>query len=534
MLFDFKHPTLRDFMTNHATPCGCACCGPSRRVFLAAGCAACASGLLSVGNIAFGAQTSEKMRVRVFFILIDEVMPAAGWPNIGYDYRPGMEDIKNGLTNGCPDIEFAYSMAQQPAKVQEIMDADADNVDGYIVVQMMCKGSNAINTVVKSGKPVLFTDFLYCGSAPFLGHTAHHLRAGTPNFAFMSSNRTSDLVEAARCFTLAGKEGNLKAFVDGVTKVRHKQAPATIDFSCAEDKLDLLSPSEVREALKGMKILVYNNAPMTDERLKQTLGIEIVSLPFEELNDEWGKADKDQAQEIVKKWKSTAASIIDISDETLEKSARMYLAQKSCLKRHEATAFTMNCLGGFYGGHVQAYPCLGYHELQNEGRFGACECDIRSIVTMLITTTMTKGRPGFISDPVIDTAARQIIYAHCVASNKPFGPAGPTNPFTILTHSEDRQGASVRSTLPPGYMTTTLEMAHAKKEILFHQAKAVGNSADDRACRTKLVATPIGDMDKLLTEWDRWGWHRVTFYGDLKEAVFALADAFEWKVVEEA
>jgi hypothetical protein len=34
--------------------------------------------------------------------------------------------------------------------------------------------------------------------------------------------------------------------------------------------------------------------------------------------------------------------------------------------------------------------------------------------------------------------------------------------------------------------------------------------------------------------WDQWSWHRVTFYGDLKGPVDALADAAVWKVVEEA
>jgi hypothetical protein len=34
--------------------------------------------------------------------------------------------------------------------------------------------------------------------------------------------------------------------------------------------------------------------------------------------------------------------------------------------------------------------------------------------------------------------------------------------------------------------------------------------------------------------WDQWGWHRVTFYGDLKESVYALAETLGWKVVEEA
>ena len=153
---------------------------------------------------------------------------------------------------------------------------------------------------------------------------------------------------------------------------------------------------------------------------------------------------------------------------------------------------------------------------------------------MVAFTAMTGGRPGYISDPVIDTAKRQIIYAHCVASNKVFGPDGEENPFTIMTHSEDRQGASVRSIMPTGYLTTTLEIAPQKKEILLHQAKAVDNDPDDRACRTKLCAEPVGDIEKLFSEWDEWGWHRVTFYGDLKDPAYALADAMGWKVREEA
>ena len=153
---------------------------------------------------------------------------------------------------------------------------------------------------------------------------------------------------------------------------------------------------------------------------------------------------------------------------------------------------------------------------------------------MVAFTTLTQGRPGYISDPVLDTAQRRIIYAHCVASNRVFGPEGDTNPYEILTHSEDRQGAAVRSILPLGYMTTSLEVSPERKEILFHQGKAVANDPDDRACRTKLVAEPVGDIEKLFTQWDQWGWHRVTFFGDLKEPVFALADSLGWKVLEEA
>ena len=83
-------------------------------------------------------------------------------------------------------------------------------------------------------------------------------------------------------------------------------------------------------------------------------------------------------------------------------------------------------------------------------------------------------------------------------------------------------------------MTTTMRAKNSTKEIIFHQAKAVDNDPDDRACRTKLCAEPVGDIEKLFTMWDKWSWHRVTYYGDLKEPAYELADALGFKIVEEA
>ena len=196
----------------------------------------------------------------------------------------------------------------------------------------------------------------------------------------------------------------------------------------------------------------------------------------------------------------------------------MYLGEKAVLKKHGANAITINCLGGFYGGHIHAYPCLGFHELNNEGLVGGCECDVPSAAAMVAVGDLTKGRPGYISDPVMDTSERQIIYAHCVASNKVFGPQGPANPFEILTHSEDRQGASVRSLLPPGYMTTT------HRDVRDRERKS--SSIGPRPSATTPTTGPAGPSSSPSPSaisrnssrmWDKWGWHRVTFYGDLKE-----------------
>jgi hypothetical protein len=151
---------------------------------------------------------------------------------------------------------------------------------------------------------------------------------------------------------------------------------------------------------------------------------------------------------------------------------------------------------------------------------------------MLVIGALT-GRPGFISDPVIDTSKNQIIYAHCVAPTKVFGPQGASNPYHIRSHSEDRKGASMRSLMPPGYMTTTMEINSGSKQILLHQAKSVDNIDEDKACRTKLAGEVSGSIEKLIDGWG-WGWHRVTFYGDLKPQVQQLADALKLKIIEEA
>jgi hypothetical protein len=115
-----------------------------------------------------------------------------------------------------------------------------------------------------------------------------------------------------------------------------------------------------------------------------------------------------------------------------------------------------------------------------------------------------------------------------------YGPDGKANPYEIRDHSEDRKGAAVRSLMPLGDMTTTLEFDPDKKQVIMHQGKAVENVDEDKACRTKLAAEVKGDINKLFDYWDTWGWHRVTVYGDLKRPVEHMAALLGFEVIQEA
>jgi hypothetical protein len=474
------------------------------------------------------------MRIRVLYALHGPQQTKPDWPNVGFDFEPVMNRT-NSLLQQCGGMEFLPAMATGEEEAKKIVEQDAAaGVDGYLVVQLNC-WNQVVQTAAATGKPTLYVDFQFGGSGGFLVYTSKFLRNRTPNVGFVASSKPEDLIAAVRCFELVKKGGSVADFVAATACVRKERTPAACNLTCKPDPVAALGPSECLAKMKQAKILAVGGGwPGIAPAIQSEMGIEVINTPFEELNAAWEAADKEQAKAIADRWQKTATAIADVTRETLETSAAMYLAEKAVLKAHGANAITINCLGGFYGGHIHAYPCLGFHELNNEGLIGGCECDLRSTATMVTVNALTQGRPGYISDPIIDTAARQIVYAHCVASNRVFGPEGEANPFSILTHSEDRQGAAVRSSLPVGYMTTTVEFGPDQKTILFHRAKAVANSTDDRACRTKLAAEPVGDIEKLFTQWDSWSWHRVTVYGDLKEPIFALADALKWKVLEEA
>ena len=526
-----KHP-------NDDLPIGCIHHqGLSRRKFLA-GCAACAgaASLAAAPRWLDGASgtgpQSGKIKIRVIYALHGPQQKDPDWPNKGFDFVPVMDRINAELSRRCPDYVFIPTLSTGEEQSQKIMDGDkGGDVDGYLVYQMNC-WNHVAQVMVKTGKPVLYADFQFGGSGGFLVYSAAFLRNKVRNVGFIGSSNIADLAGAVRLFAAAKAGGPGFDFAAAVTRLRISQTPKPGHPSVTPNAVQTLAPAECLRRLKASRILAFRGPDAQPST--EILGIPIDYVPFAELNDAWAKADKAEAKAVADRWIKEAAKIEGPDRAEIENSAAMYLAQKALLKKRDASGITINCLGGFYGGHIHAYPCLGFHELQNEGLVGGCECDIASAASLLTWTVLTQGRPGYISDPVMDTAKRRIIYAHCVAHNKPFGPHGATNPYEILTHSEDRQGASIRSILPAGYMTTSIQLSQERQEILFHQAVSTDNDPDDRACRTKLVAEPVGDFEKLFSMWDIWGWHRVTAYGDYKESIRGLADAAGWKVIEEA
>jgi len=430
----------------------------------------------------------KRPRIRLILTYPDPSRPI--WPNIGYDFEAHNREFVGKLAAACPRVEFLVTTVNSDSEAEKTAAADRE-VDGYLIYFSGCnwdwRRSRGSEILAATGKPLIYVDHLHAGSGAFLVTQAAARRRGDKALA-VSSSKIDDVAEAVRC------------------------------VACLVQ-------------LRQSKILVVGGEPNLN--IQASFGTRIEKVEFPEMRSAYGSVDPNRAQNQAQKWIREAQRVVEPSHQEIEKSAAMYLTMCELLSRHEAQAIAVNCLGGFYGGHISAYPCLGFMQLNNDGFVGACEADQRSAVTMLLMAFLT-GRPGFISDPVIDTAKRQIVYDHCVAPTRVFGPTGPSNAYLIRDHSEDRQGACNQSLMPLGEITTTLEFDADKRKVILHQAVTMENVDEDMACRNKLAAEVKGDVYSLLDEWDQWGWHRVTVYGDYKRAVQNVAELIDFDVIEEA
>ena len=446
------------------------------------------------------------MTTRIFTIFIGKPENEEGWPYIDFNCEERAEFLSSKLGDLAEDIDFIkggiiYS-AEDVASVYNKLKGCSD-IDGVLIYGLAASRlipSTAI--LLNSGYPtILGTDVF--GGDKFLLYL-------------------HDIAQKQRIASLA---------------------VSSLDIQELKQALDIL---RTLHYLKGQRILVIeDNKDASDQahfwrrkyeeylqQAKKLLGIEVITLDPKELSDYYNKQQESEASVLAQKWIKNAQSVVEPTQREIIKSATLYLAMKSLLKDKGAKAISVDCLSLFYAHKLPAYPCLGFWQLNNEGLLGVCQADLESAITQLVGQSLTK-RPGFISDPAFDTSNSNIIYAHCVAPTAVFGKEKPAVPYRIRSHAEDRKGAALEAIMPPGEVLTTIKINVLAQKMAIHQAESEGSMETDRGCRTKLVGK--ANIVKILENWDfdTFGWHRVTFFGDFRKQFSEFAKLSKLSIVEE-
>lgn len=514
-------------------PASCVGCGHavSRRGFLNGCGAAAAAGLL--GPIAAAAQTPRGPKVRVALVFIANSTEREIWPYPGFDCATRQQQIINLLKEGCPQVDFVPSVVAHPGDFAQAI-ALKDSVDGYLIyaVTLNWRLQGLLLQVARLGKPMLVADEYLGGSGLFLCGMSGLRRQGLAAAA-VAATRPEDLVAVARLFADVKTPGTTAAsFAARCEQVYRRTFPAPGTMKCHEDRVALTGIGQCVARLKQCRFLIVGAGKAGQER--EFLGVKGIYVGFEEFRALYDRVDRDQAAEWGRRWSAQAEKVMEAKPDWIAKAGGVYLAMQDLMKKYGTDSITMNCLGGFGSGQLPAYPCLGFMQILNDGGQGVCEAMPDDSLSMLMARILT-GRAGYVSDPVLDTSKNQIVYSHCMAHTKVFGPAGQSSPFRIRTlHNRDPRGCCAESFLPAGYLATTFRTSWAQKKMVLHQVKTVGNLDADRGCRTQLIGEVSGDIGKLFAEWDRFGWHRVTVYGDLQEPLVEFGKALGLEIVLEA
>lgn len=456
------------------------------------------------------------MNVKLVFSVRRKCIP--GWPCIEFDFDKTAQKVMGELKERFPGWKFkdeyynSYDAAQKGF-------ADNKNYDG-IVIFNYAHGTGVTNAFMDTKQPGIIIDGLYGGSGDSI--RAHHriLKENLPIITVASS----DFNDTARALSLL--------------QVRKKIAESTILLFKNFDPISQDKEQVIKESVgtgSSWKRYISGRKGMEEklEALEKTYGAKVIIKNREDLMNYYNRTDDTEAKKIAEKWINGAIDVIEPTHEEIVKSAKMYLALKMAREECNADAISIDCIMMYFTGLLTAYPCLANHQLLNDGEVAVCESDLDSILTQLAIKYIAD-RPGFVSDPIVDTATNQIIYAHCMASTKCFGPNGVAQPYYLRSHSEDNKGASIQVLMPLGQKVTTVKFDIMSNSMSIHNGKAVGNVHSPMGCRTKL-AVEVPDANVLLDKWDsdRFSWHKVTVYGDYRKEFVGLARLLGTEVVEE-
>ncbi len=460
-------------------------------------------------------------KTRIYTTFLGEKKPAGvpGWPNAAFDPQPAKEQWMRKLAAQFGD-EFEFTggvlvpcrgdgTCATGGYVNEILSSRGTDAlrdmpqniregvaqcDGVLVVALCVPGCSCEFDVLSTGKPTVVVNNLFAGDGLLL-HCNSYIKRNRVPAVLVSSSDASDTRRALHLITV----------------IRRMRETKILDY------MDDVSEWGIR--------------PGEHKIIRDMFGTEIVLKPGRDLLDYYVAIDESEARRQAVKWMQEAERVVEPAEEVIVQAAQMYLSLKRAMQDTRATCVTTDCLNYVYRDEFPGYPCLAFFQLMNDGLMGICEADVFSALTNLLGLYLT-GQPGFVSDPVIDTASNQVIYAHCVCSSRML-PGEPAAPYVIRSHAECGQGASVQVKARSGLPMTTVKLHPVERKLSLHKGAVVGNVDTDWGCRTK-IAVEVPDAKALLSGWNvecNFGWHRVSFYGDLEEDFRDLACLYGLDVV---
>lgn len=206
------------------------------------------------------------------------------------------------------------------------------------------------------------------------------------------------------------------------------------------------------------------------EKLRQTLGIELVDIPMEILLHTIAGTALDESSDL--------PALDEHIRQSMPVAIQIYNALRTIVRSNQLHGFTVRCFDLLSA--VQNTGCLALARLNAEGIIAGCEGDVPALVSMTIAHALT-GISGFQANPaVIDSDRGLVTFAHCTI------PLNMVEHYELDTHFESGIGIGIRGFMKEGPVTIFKVSGDLTRHFIAEGELTCNESKPD-LCRTQQV-----------------------------------------------
>ena len=155
---------------------------------------------------------------------------------------------------------------------------------------------------------------------------------------------------------------------------------------------------------------------LSEERVFNSTGVRVRYRPIEELAALLEDVDEGSARSEMQRWKSEAVEVVQVPDETILDSCRLYVLLRSIVDSEGLSAIGIDCLGFTLGPKlILPYPCLAFARLRDEGIAAVCEADVHAMLSMMFLQGIC-GKSSFMCNVnSLNVEESTVLLSHCAA-----------------------------------------------------------------------------------------------------------------------
>ncbi|MGC8669392.1 MAG: hypothetical protein ACP5VE_14900 [Chthonomonadales bacterium] len=299
---------------------------------------------------------------------------------------------------------------------------------------------------------------------------------------------------------------------------------STLDWRAVELGLRMIRAKQMFEEARILHIVGSSRG----DSVIETLGCRVRAIPRDAFNTLFDRIPAtNEVKAIAADFRRHAKAVREPTWQDSVNSARALVTAEQLMLQEQANNLSMDCLGMVGAKLVPTPPCGAWTILQDHGVTAGCEADLFGAVSLMLTSYLLD-RPGYMNDPVADTARNLLVTAHCTCGTRIRGFNEPPVPYILRSHSESGLGVSVQVLWPVGQPVTLVRFT-GPNELLVDTGTVVENIDTPPAggCRTSLALK----MDRIEDTRDVLGFHQVVTLGDHRRTLASFCQLYGIRLI---